>query len=592
MKKIIFLFLSVTICTFIFSNKEVNMLHQSETFRFVPQDTSWKHLTLREKIGQTMIMLPNRKLELELGRGSLNTYFKLYPVSGFFMGWKLFDDIKESDKMDHMLRSVVEYQQASRLPLIFQEDYENGVGLPGMTTFPRGMSLGATNDKTLAYEYGKGIAIESRSVGVNWVLSPVADVNLNPFNPVTNTRSVSDDPEKVIRLLKQQIHGLQNNGVAATIKHFPGDGVDYRDQHLLTTSNSLSMSDWYKCHGKVFKELIKSGVACIMPGHITLPAYQKEKINGFYPPANLSKELLTNLLKHDLGFKGVIVSDAMVMGGFRGYYNSTIEGEIQSFVAGVDMMLWPSYEFMDSIEARIIRGEISMKRLDDAVQRVWALKERFGLLKKDRELIVPITNEQTAHNVTISQLVAEKAITLVRDDRKMLPINPHKNERILMVAVLPFSRKGGDGNIGQVIKLKEELVNKGLNVDFQHELLYETNYWSDETVNKYDKVIFVTIRHNHGPFGPLQMYDDQAQSVWGANASDKSKIIVISLGSPYHVNEYFERISTVINAYSSDNSTVKAVAKVLLGEIPFKGVSPVNLSMDVFNISNRVKTLK
>src|SRR5450759_2381602 len=137
------------------------------------------------------------------------------------------------------------------------------------------MALGAANSPELAFAYGKYVALESRSVGVDWVLNPVSDLNLNPFNPIINVRSISDDPDRAIRLLSQQIKGLQENGVAATIKHFPGDGVDFRDQHLLTSCNSLPIDVWKQKHGKVFKALIDSGVACIMPGHITLPAYQK-----------------------------------------------------------------------------------------------------------------------------------------------------------------------------------------------------------------------------------------------------------------------------------------------------------------------------
>ncbi|MCX6309274.1 MAG: hypothetical protein NTY32_10755, partial [Bacteroidia bacterium] len=231
---------------------------------FVPKDTTWKTLSIREKIGQTMVMLPDRKTELELGKGTLEGFFQKYPVGAFFMGYKLFDGVKSEDRTDHLRKAVVEYQQASRLPLIMQEDYETGLGLPGMTAFPREMSIGATNDEKLAYQYGEGVAKEARSVGVSWVLHPVCDLNLNPFNPIANTRSISDNPNKAIRLLKQQINGLQMNGVAATIKHFPGDGVDYRDQHLLTSCNSLSKSDWDKTFGRVYGELIQHGVACIM----------------------------------------------------------------------------------------------------------------------------------------------------------------------------------------------------------------------------------------------------------------------------------------------------------------------------------------
>ena len=250
-----------------------------------------------------MLMLPDYKMEMNLGNGSLESFFTKYPIGGYFMGWKLFDGIAEKDMVSFMKRRAREYEKASKYPLIFQQDYERGLDLPGMTELPVEMALGAANSVELAYNYGKAVALESRSVGVNWVLHPVADLNLNRFNPITNTRSISDNPDLAIKLLNKQIEGLQQNDVAATIKHFPGDGVDFRDQHLVTTCNTLSMKDWWKNHGKVFQALIDHGAAAIMPGHISLPAYQKETIEGLHPPATLSKELLTDLLKGDMGFK-------------------------------------------------------------------------------------------------------------------------------------------------------------------------------------------------------------------------------------------------------------------------------------------------
>ena len=216
-------------------------------------NTDWKTLTLRQKIGQTMIMLPNRKLELELGGDSLETYFERYPI---------------------------------------------------------------------------------------------VDLNLNPMDPLICTRAIAGDADRAVRLLTRQIIGIQENGGAATAKTFPGDGADHRDQHLCTTCNPLSMVDWWRTYGKVFQSAIDAGVMSIMPGHFTLPAYQKvknESIDGFHPPATLSKALQTDLLKREMGFKGVIVSDSMMMGGFRGYYPTQMEGEIQSFLAGTDAMLWPAY---------------------------------------------------------------------------------------------------------------------------------------------------------------------------------------------------------------------------------------------------------
>ena len=526
-----------------------------------------------------MLMLPDRKKEFELGDGSLKKYFEKYPVSGFFMGWKLYDGIATDDRIEYIRKACKEYQQNSSLPLIFQEDYENGVNLEGMTSFPHEMALGAANSPELAFAYGKYVALESRSVGVDWVLNPVSDLNLNPFNPITNIRSISDDPDRAIRLLSQQIKGLQENGVAATIKHFPGDGVDFRDQHLVTSCNSLPIDVWKQKHGKVFKALIDSGVACIMPGHITLPSYQKEKINGMYPPATLSKELLTGLLKGELAFHGVIVSDAMVMGGFRGWYKDVLEGEIESFKAGVDVMLWPSYAFMDTLEARINRGVIPLARLDDAVSRVWALKERFGLLDKNRDLIRGMSSEEKKSAAKTSKAISERAITLLRDRNKALPLNPDKDKKILLVGVAPVSRKGGNDELKGLEEFAALLKTKGFTVDFRHDILYETNGWMDDSPENYDRIIIAVARRPHAPFGPLQLYDDEAQTVWGVNAMPKEKVMVINFGNPYNTNEYFERVNTCINAYSNSAVMHEAVVDALMGKIPMVGQSPVNLDI-------------
>lgn len=540
-------------------------------------DSSWKNLSLRQKIGQTMIMLPDRKLELQMGGGSLREYFRKYPVGGFFMGWKLWNGIAPADKLVHIRRAVREYQAASALPLLFQEDYESGIGIPGMTSFPNEMALGAANSPELAYAYGQSLARESRSVGVQWVLHPVADLNQNPLNPIVNIRSIGDDPDKAIRLLCRQVRGLQDNGVAATIKHFPGDGVDDRDQHLVTSCNSLPMDVWKQRHGKVFQALIDSGVACIMPGHITLPAWQKEKRNGFFLPATLSKELLTGLLKEEMHFGGVIVSDAMTMGGFRGYYDDDLEGEVASFMAGVDVLLWPSYRYMDTLEARIKRGEIPMNRLDDAVQRVWALKERFGILNQERELIRQESPADRASAVKAADAISERSITLVRDRCHALPLNRNRDKKILVVGVAPVGRKGGNTQLEGIRAFARALQDRGFRVDFRHNILYETQGWTDSSVATYDRILVVVARSPHAPFGPLQLSDDEAQTAWAVNALPKDKIIVLSLGSPYLVNEYFHRVNTCINAYSNTPVMRRAVVRALLGEIPMRGVSPVDI---------------
>jgi beta-N-acetylhexosaminidase len=445
---------------------------------------------------------------------------------------------------------------------------------------PMLMSVGAANSPELAYAYGKHNAKEAWSVGVRWVLNPIVDLNLNPMDPLIGTRAISSDPERAVRLLVRQIAGIQENGGAATAKTFPGDGADHRDQHLCTTCNPLSMPDWWRTYGKVFQSVIDAGVMAIMPGHITLPAYQKlknETIDGFHPPATLSKALLTDLLKGEMKFQGVIVSDAMMMGGFRGYYPTQMEGEIQSFLAGMDAMLWPAYEFMDEVEKRINNGTIPMARLDDAVSRVWEMKRRLGLLNPERLLVREMSPAEKQEAADDSRRITEHAITLVRDRKQALPLDPAKDKKILVVGVVPKSRKGGDGGFSRLAHFKAELEKRGFSVDLQHNILYETDYWQSDVTERYDRIIVIAIRQMHQPFGPLLFWDDEAQSVWGINALPKEKIIVVGMGSPHLINEYFERVHTCINAYSYDESTQTAVIRALLGEIPFAGDSPVAL---------------
>ena len=157
-----------------------------------------------------------------------------------------------------------------------------------------------------------------------------------------------------------------------------------------------------------------------------------------------------------------------------------------------------------------------------------------------------------------------------------------KDKKLLLVAVTPVAHKGNDRDFKRLQNLRDEFVKNGFEVDFRRNILYEDQGWQDNATEVHDKVIFLVARNTHTPFGPLQLWDDEAQSVWAANSMDKSKVIVISLGSPYIGNEYFERVKTYINTYSNDASTHSALLRILLGQLPFKGKSPVNLEHKLF----------
>jgi beta-N-acetylhexosaminidase len=543
---------------------------------WTPKDTSWKQLSVREKIGQTMLLRINPKEELTIGNGSYKSFFGLYPIGGFFIHSDVVNHMAKPDSAAAFIRRLVKaYAESSKTPLFIQEDYENGVGgtVKGYTEMPNPMAIGAANDTLLAWNLGKSVALEARSLGMNWLLHPVADLNMHPLNSLVGTRSISDNPDLAIKLLTRQIRAMQKYGVAATIKHFPGDGVDYRDQHMITTENSLSMDEWWKYHGRVFQELINAGASTIMLGHIRLPSFQKEKINGFLPPATLSKELIVDLLKGKMNFKGVVISDALEMGGFQQYYPTRISSQIACFAAGCDVLLWPDYAYMDTLEAKINKKEIPMSRLDDAVARIWALKEKLGLLDKDHPVFGKLIPEDKSLAEQTEKEIAQKAVTLVSNERKSVPFLPGKGKRILFCIVTPNATRHQE--VEKFEPTFNALKNLGFLVDtvFHHALVNP----SIKETEIYDRMIFAFKREIFNPFSSTILNDTEAFMVWTISSLPQAKVITISYGDPYVHSRYFERVGASVNAYSDDPQTQLAVVNALTGQIPFKGISPVYL---------------
>jgi beta-N-acetylhexosaminidase len=256
-------------------------------------------MSLREKIGQTVVILANMN-EFKQNYGSIEAFLEKYPVGGLYIGAQAWLNPDEKYGMDWFIAANEEYRSASKFSPFIVEDMENGPGflLPELPMLPHLMALGATNSEELAYEYGKSIAYGAHSLGIHWLLNPVADINVNPFSPSTNARALSDNPELVAKLIVQVVKGIEENGVACCLKHFPGDGVDFREQHAVTSYNKLSANDWMESYGYVYKEAFKAGASSVMTGHIALPAYQTQKIDGRYPPATLSKDLSTDLINY------------------------------------------------------------------------------------------------------------------------------------------------------------------------------------------------------------------------------------------------------------------------------------------------------
>ena len=469
-------------------------------------------------------------------------------------------------------RLLRRYADNAEIPMLITSDFENGCGsmLRGLTILPYMMSLGAANSEELAYAYGKATALEARSVGANWTFSPVSDLNTNYRNPLVNVRGLTDDPDLACRLLPQIVRGMQDNGLAACAKHFPGDGVDWRDQHIVTTNNTLSKDEWMLKHGRVFKTLIDAGVYSIMAGHITLPACQTPEANGMYLPATLSSELITDLLKGEMGFDGVVVTDALDMGGFNGWYPTLEQAEIESFKAGCDMMLWPTPGYVDRLVQAVESGEVPMARLDDAVERILRMKTRLGLF--ENAAARPVSEEEQAFILDTQRRVADASVTLLRDETGLFPMRPESVRRIALIPVTHHAPAMEEG-----ARLASLLRARGFAVDE-----YE-NGLKDEEQDGYDLILYALFSRPFRPIGFLDFLGPEAVKVQRSLQAGVNKTAVVSFGSPYFAEQYFERAKTMVNAYSMLAPSVEAFVRAACGDVPFTDFSPVRLYRFAFD---------
>lgn len=559
-------------------------------------DIRLSDLSVREKIGQTVVLLSNRAQEIEK-HGSLEAFLEKYPVGGFFVGAEIIKDVMTSNGFAQVKEATEQYRAATRIPLIFASDLENGCGsmIPGLTKLPFPMALGATRSEQLAYDYGKATALEAGLAGVNWTFSPVADLNVNRFNPITAIRAISDKPSWAIPLLKALVRGMQEHGLAATAKHFPGDGCDYRDQHMTTTVNPLSRDEWLAQHGAVFQALVDDGLASIMTGHIALPAFQTETaLGGRFLPATLSAELTETLLKREMGFAGTVVSDALIMGGYLKWYERD-RAYLETLRAGTDLLLWPELTYFEKAERALETGELTMERLDDAVERVLRMKRRFGVLAPEGaadagaasasagEPAYAVRSGQAALAAAsvaadradiaalaerTAQAVAERGLTLVRDEAGLLPLAPAAVRRALIVGICPSTADYED-----LVTLKEAFERRGVETELIRNVWYEDLIAREPQL---DLIVYAPVVRHHHPMGPLAFSAEEASACWSALTAGRDKSVVAAFGSPYVIADYFDMAPVAVNAYSNVPASHEAFARALFGEIPFQGTTPVD----------------
>ncbi|MBO5105739.1 MAG: glycoside hydrolase family 3 protein [Clostridia bacterium] len=524
--------------------------------------SSWKELTLREKIGQTVVCTckPDEHIKM---CGSVEELLKKYPIGGIFNNGANINGL-DTGENEGFKNLVKEYNSHLRVPMFTVADNgtyasKNGVNIS------RQMAVGAANDEETAYRMGEFQAEDCKKTGINWLLWPVCDINFSKRSPITDIRSVGSDPELVTRMVRKELEAMKDNNVISCLKHYPGTPYDeHLDPHLTSVDNKTPLDFWMANYGKMYKELFKENAPTIMTGHMNLVNYQNDEFEGKYPPATMSYDLTTKLLREELGFKGVVITDALCMGGFTG--ENALQNTIKSFLAGNDVLLWPSFEYIDEMERLILSGEVKEEVLDAAVERIWNLKAEYGIL----EQVDNSSDKTTEFFEGIANELAEKSLTLINNERNLIPLDQNKIKKVLIIGVTP-----SDKQFEELGELKSEFEANGCQVEMRRNNISPFDNTKDSKEN--DLVLFALCRTPHMPLGPLDFWGNESASIWASNTIDKNKTVVASFGSPY-VYKYYENSNlTYINAYHNSKEVIKAFVAAIFGKKPFTGISSVEL---------------
>ena len=477
-------------------------------------------------------------------------------------------------------------QEMASIPLIFGADLEAGAGfrarggyfipnaidLGGAVVFPPEMAIGATGDTTLAWEQGRLTAVEGRALGIHIAYAPVLDVNNNPANPVINTRSYGEDPVMAARLGAAFIRGLQANGMIATGKHFPGHGDTGVNSHLALPVVTVSRNRLDSVELVPFREAVSSGVGAMMTFHGAMPALDSSGV-----PGTLSGKVLTGLLRQELQFKGMIISDAMDMRGVLDQYGA-VDAVKRAVEAGVDILIQPLdvTQTIDAVVAGVKEGRYTEARIDESVRRILAAKANLGLHQKklvslDSLRYVVGDSSHTA----MARRIAERSITLVRDSLGKIPLALTGNPRVLSVTV--GRRADLSAGISFNATLREKV--KSLRTEFLAAEDPAADYGRLERLA--DSADVVIINSYVG-----QNWDAVSASAPHAFATFVQRLtakgkhpIVVSFGNPYLLQQ-IPGVSTYVVAWGGFPPSQTAAAKALLGTQPITGKLPISIPLE------------
>jgi beta-N-acetylhexosaminidase len=558
----------------------------------------WAKKTLRkmsteEKVGQLfMIWARARFVNIDspdyaqlrdtIQRDHIGSLAMTVPVDGPFL-------IKSEPYEAAMLLNQL--QRDSKLPLLIAADFERGVSmrLYGATVFPHAMAFGAAGKEDYAERFGRITAAEARAIGVHWNFFPDADVNSNPANPIINTRSFGENPQQVGDLVAAYIQGAHTEGMMTTAKHFPGHGDTDTDSHLGVARVGGDMARLESVELPPFRKAVEAGVDSIMVAHVSVPALEPDPNRV----ATVSPAIGSNLLQEQLGFKGIVVTDALDMAGLTRLYASNIgRAAVDAFKAGSDLLIIPadleaSYKAMlDAVKT----GEISQERIDHSVLKLLKAKASLGLSKArlvDVEALAKTMGKPD--DISFGQQVADDAITLVSDNRNLLPLK-HSGT---VEAGLPYQKV-------------EEIHNRVVAVVFSDDMRTESGraferalrarvpdaniiYVDPRTAGAMSEQVLNTVAQAQVVIAAVYVVPTpgkMANSVGLVDATGSllqdlvqhagDKMVVVAMGNPY-VAADFPGIQNYLCTFSNATVSEVSAVKALFGEIPIRGHLPVTI---------------
>ena len=527
-----------------------------------------KTLTLKQKIGQLMVIgfhgltVPENFSEL----------IKEYQIGGVILFGRNVGTPEEVLNLTTQLQKSAK-EAGNEQPLLICLDQENGMVRrlgDGTTTFPGSMLLGATKDKQNAFDIGYATGKELKALGINWNLAPVLDVNNNPDNPVIGVRSFGETPELVSEFGTEIMKGMQKAGILTTLKHFPGHGDTNVDSHLDLPVIAHDMDRLREVELKPFKKAIDEGADTVMSAHVYFPALEKEENK----PATLSKNVLTGLLREELGFEGVITTDCLEMQAISNTIG-TEKGAVEAFKAGVDLlMISHNYDVqvgaLKELEEAFETGDLSVERLDASVKRITEMKGKYVSWDQvdaltQANLKNEVGTEEARH---LAEEVYKKGVTIVKDEDSLIPIK--ENAKVLVVfpdnghTVLVEDKRFTELNVKPIIK---EIDSKA-EVFIINKLEEETSLTNFlQKAENADYVIVGTLNARAG--------DRQTELIKKVRQVN-GQTIGLGLRSPYDLNHYPE-ISTYLTTYEYTEPAVKTSFKALYGLASIKGSLPVSL---------------